>query len=104
MDVRLQDIMRSPPPEVTDSTPIVRAVSLLLQPRVEVVVVVSSRTTYSANISFSKEVPLGFISREAIFSRSDCLLPVQTDVDRQSKKLAQHSNTAVSSQTLRPSS
>ncbi|CAM6116715.1 unnamed protein product [Calypogeia fissa] len=87
LDVRLRDIMRNPPPEVTESTPVVRAINLLLQPQVEIVVVVSNRTTYSSNTSFSKEVPLGFITREAILSRNDSLLPLEKNVDQQSKQL-----------------
>ncbi|KAL2650648.1 hypothetical protein R1flu_018776 [Riccia fluitans] len=68
MDVRIRDVMRGPPPVVTSSTLIYRAVGLLLNPRVKLLAVVSSRAAYSTNKSSSIELPLGFIPRGTIFS------------------------------------
>ncbi|KAL3683697.1 hypothetical protein R1sor_001719 [Riccia sorocarpa] len=68
IDIRIRDVMRGPPPIVTSSTLIYRAVGLLLDPKVKLLAVVSSRGAYSTERSTSRELPLGFVSRGTIFS------------------------------------
>ncbi|BFI23866.1 protein MpPPR_61 [Marchantia polymorpha subsp. ruderalis] len=72
IDVRLRDVMRGPPPDVTTSTLILRAVGLLLEPQIKLLAVVSSRTVYSSTKNTSRELPLGFITRDTIFSLGQC--------------------------------
>lgn len=64
--------MRGPPPDVTTSTLILRAVGLLLEPQIKLLAVVSSRTVYSSTKNTSRELPLGFITRDTIFSLGQC--------------------------------
>jgi len=68
MDARLKDIMRPPPPMVTSSTPISKAITLLLDPQTKILVVLSSRTTYFPNKEDEvSEKVLGFVTKGMAF-------------------------------------
>ncbi len=68
MDARLKDIMRPPPPMVTSSTPISKAITLLLDPQIKILVVLSSRTTYFPNKEDEvSEKVLGFVTKGMAF-------------------------------------
>ncbi|CAK9860089.1 unnamed protein product [Sphagnum jensenii] len=71
MDARLKDIMRPPPPMVTSSTPISKAITLLLDPQTKILVVLSSRTTYFPNKEDEvSEKVLGFVTKGMAFDLS----------------------------------
>lgn len=66
--------MRRPPPSVTTSTPVLKAITMILQPHTKLLMVISSRTGYSSNKEDNMgEQVLGFITREAIFTASHAL-------------------------------
>lgn len=68
MDARLKDIMRPPPPMVTSSTPISKAITLLLDPQTKILVVLNSRTTYFPNKEDEvSEKVLGFVTKGMAF-------------------------------------
>lgn len=70
----LKDIMSSPPSAVTSSTPVSKAISLLLQPNTKLIMIISSRTIYSPNKADDVgERALGFLTREATFSTCHAL-------------------------------
>lgn len=73
--------MRRSPPSVTASTPVSRAITMLLQPNIKLLMVISDRTGYSQNkAEFQGERVLGFLTREATFSASHAL-PFSLEVD-----------------------
>lgn len=78
---RIGDIMRGPPPSVTTSTPVSKAITMLLQPNTKLLMVISDRTGYSLKKDeFQGERVLGFLTREATFSASHAL-PFSHEVD-----------------------
>lgn len=74
LTARLGDVMREPPPSVTASTPVSKAITMLLQPNTKLLMVISDRTGYSLNKGeFQGERVLGFLTREATFISSQAL-------------------------------
>lgn len=74
MEARLGDVMRGPPPSVTASTSVAKAITMLLQPNTKLLMVISDRTGYSLNRDeIQGERVLGFLTREATFIASQAL-------------------------------
>jgi CBS domain-containing protein len=86
MGARLGDVMRGPPPAVTASTSVAKAITMLLQPNTKLLMVISDRTGYSLNRDeIQGERVLGFLTREATFIASQAL-PFSLEEDSQEEE------------------